>query len=774
MVEIRALKIRITGTVQGVGFRPFVYRTAVALGIGGEVLNDGKGVLIHAYGASTALNSFLEALTEQAPHLSRIREIRTEPLATSYAATKFLIADSKSGSGRETDIAHDTATCGACLNELHDPANRRHLHPFINCTDCGPRYSLITGLPYDRSNTTMASFSMCERCREEFLNPLDRRFHNQTVCCPDCGPRLRIEKGDGMQIDSNDPIEECRRFISEGGIAAIKGIGGYHLACRADHTPSVATLRSRKRRPSKPFALMVKDMDSARRIAVLTPNDEALLRGPEHPIVVVPKRKSRLVSREIAPGVDTLGIMLPYTPIHHLLFDRDVFRVLVMTSGNMSGEPMVHTEENARSSLVGIADLFLTHNRPIHVRVDDSIVRFAAGGPLLLRRARGFVQQSLPSPFSVEGIIALGGILKSTVAVGGKRNCYLSHYVGSLHNVNTLRALEEIAGHLIDLLDIRPSVYALDLHPCGLQRSLAAETKVPVEFIQHHHAHAAACMAENQVKGPAVCVVYDGTGYGEDGTLWGGEILIADYHGYRRAAHWSPIPLPGGEQAIRQPWRIALGALHSRMGDCALESAAPGVSKADREAVVEILRSGVSCPISSGIGRLFDAMSAALGICRVRTYEGQPAVELEAVADKTVTEIYDDMPIHKKDTTVVLDGPALAAAALLDMRRGTAVSRVVSRFHNTIAHATIQTVQKVAERERLDTVCLSGGCFQNVLLLERTITGLENTGLKVLIHRCIPSNDESTAYGQAVIAGARRYWKRCGTRGPNITSLART
>jgi hydrogenase maturation protein HypF len=748
--------IRVRGTVQGVGFRPFVYRLAFRFGIRGSVKNDGAGVAIEAAGLLADLDKFIACLKSEAPPLSSVTSVEVSGRSASAPAPEtFVIAESSKSEMIELDIARDTATCDACLAEMRDKADRRFGHPFINCTDCGPRYTIINKLPYDRPNTAMAGFEMCPNCRREFEDPASRRFHAQPICCPDCGPRLELLDQKGSLISTDDPIAACIEWIAAGQIGAIKGIGGYHLACRADDGEIVSRLRSRKNREEKPFALMARDCSAAELIVWLSPDDRRLLESIERPIVLCRKRDDLggSVAPGVAPGLSTLGIMLPYTPVHHLLFDRSDFKILIMTSANRSDEPMVHDDVYARTVLDGIADFYLSHDRPVLVRTDDSIARIVAGSPLLLRRGRGFVPEPLPAPRDVTGVVGCGGVLKSTVSVGRGTSCYVSQYVGNVENLETLDQLESIKRHLLDVLGVSPVLFVADLHP-GTLSGRIADAGAPLLRVQHHHAHAAACMAENRLTGKTVCVVYDGTGYGDDGTVWGSEILIADYHGYERFGHPAPMLMPGGDSAILHPWRMAMGALYPLRGEAVVDLF-PAIAEQERLAVLDLLRNSVSCVQTCGMGRLFDSLSALLNVCTRRSYEGQPAMALEAIVDPVESGTYD-VPLNgMADGSVTWQPAALLGQALADFRRGSGASAVAGRFHATVAEITARIAVQAAEKAKTGMICLTGGCFQNAILLEKTAALLKKAGLQPIVHRMVPPNDESISYGQLVIGAMR-------------------
>ena len=750
--------ITIKGAVQGVGFRPFVYRTALARGVRGWVRNDALGVVVRAVGARENLEAFLNSLQTTPPPLAIVRSFEIREDAPQELPESFAIVESAQGERLEADVARDSAVCEACLAEMRDAGNRRFRHPFINCTDCGPRFTIIEKLPYDRPATTMAAFTMCKECKKEYESPGDRRFHAQPISCPSCGPALSLLDGEGNAIVASDPLKKCVALLERGAIVAVKGLGGFHLACRADDAGAVARLRLRKMREEKPLAIMVRDLSVARRFAEMGAEEKSLLESCERPIVVCGKKNVSGLAANIAPGLPTLGVLLPYTPMHHLLFIDGRFDALVMTSGNVTDEPIAYTNDGALTRLKGIADAFLTHDRDIHVRNDDSIVRVLDGKPMLLRRSRGYVPDPLPAPCDVHGCVALGGVLKSTVAVGRARMCYLSQYVGAVATVEAVEGLWRLIHHLLRVLDVSPRCYVGDMHPQTLMRPAGSGRQLPYSKVQHHHAHAVACMAENEVRGNAVCVVYDGTGYGLDGCVWGGELLLAGNSDFTRIGHLAYMPLPGAEAAIRSPGRMALAALFTKMGDEAAV-ACPWMPDEEKEATLAMVRSNANCIPTSSMGRLFDAVSAMLGICKKRTYEGQPAIELEGRAAIEETGEYDPL-VAATDAGVIIDGAGILMQAYLDFKAGATVQRVAGRFHSTIARATAEAVRMAADITGCVDVCLSGGCFQNALLLTRIVRNLKSAGLTPSIHRRLPPNDECVSYGQLVIAGARRMESR--------------
>ncbi|MFH1731890.1 MAG: carbamoyltransferase HypF [Planctomycetota bacterium] len=746
-----------TGTVQGVGFRPFVYRLALDHGIAGSVRNFSGGVEILAQGAPGDVDRFVRRLRDDAPPLARIRELAVTDLALS-GETAFRIETTGAAGGLDVDAARDIATCDACLAEMRDPSGRRYRHPFINCTDCGPRYTIIESLPYDRPNTSMKVFPMCPACEREYNDPADRRFHAQPVCCHDCGPALKLLDTDGTPLCSGDPVTDVADALAGGRIVAVKGIGGFHLACDARSPDAVTRLRERKYREEKPLAVMVRDVDAARAIAELGASERLLLEGPERPIVLLAKRgEGGCIAREVAPRSKFLGLMLPYTPVHHMLLERLPY--LVMTSGNKTEEPIARTNEAALEKLRGIADVFLVHDRAILTRNDDSVVREIARGAVIIRRSRGYVPEPIAAGEGVGGIIACGPMLKNCIAVGRNDLAYVSQHIGDLTNLETYRSLEQTAEKLCGMLGIEPELAACDAHPGYASTRFAESLGLPVVRVQHHHAHIVACMAENDLRGRVIGIAFDGTGYGDDGHTWGSEILIADRAGYERFGHLSYMKMPGGDAAVEHPGRMALGALFPLLGRDAA-NLLPWMDEADHrkrsvDAVIEMIERGVNTPLTCGMGRLFDAASALLGVCTRRTYEGQPAIELEGVADPEAAGSYP-IQLIERGGQLEVDGAAILAAICEDRDAGMEIPRVAGRFHNTIADVVLEYAAAARDRTGLSDVCLSGGCFQNALLLEKSAAGLAAAGFAVHRHRLVPPNDGCVALGQLVVAAHTR------------------
>ena len=744
------VRVRVEGTVQGVGFRPFVYRLADELDLAGWVLNDSRGVLVEAEGEPAALARLLERLRSDAPPLAVVERVSEEPLDPS-GEPGFRITESEDRGSADAPVSPDMATCDECLAEIMDPGNRRHRYPFTNCTNCGPRFTIVRGVPYDRPLTTMASFEMCARCRAEYEDPLDRRFHAQPNACPDCGPSLSLTDRAGRAVaEGNEAsLEATALALAEGRIVAIKGIGGFHLACRADDEAVVAELRARKHREDKPFALMAPSAEMALELVELNDTAGGLLVSRERPIVLAPRRPDAPVAPSVAPASRELGVMLPYSPLHHLLLD-DAGVPLVLTSANVSDEPIAFRDTDALERLSGIADLFLLNDRPIETRTDDSVVRVAAGRPQFLRRSRGYVPRDLPLD-TRRPMLACGAELKSTFCLARDGRAWVGHHIGDLKNYETLRSFTEGIEHFERLFAVRPEIAAHDLHPEYLSTKYALELEgVETMGVQHHHAHLASCLAEHRETGPAVGAIFDGTGYGTDGTVWGGELLVGDATGFDRRGHLQPVRMPGGERAIHQPWRMACSWLLEALGPQPPlpPLIASDVSAEEWRKVAELAASGLASPLTSSIGRLFDAVAALCGIRAEVNYEGQAAVELEGIADTTEAGEY---PLPGDE---LLDARETVRAILADLGAGVGVPVVAARFHNGVGRATARACARIAEAEGTDRVVLSGGVFQNRLLLERTTEALERAGLRVLVPRLLPPNDGGIAFGQAAVAAA--------------------
>jgi hydrogenase maturation protein HypF len=759
-MALRRARVRVEGIVQGVGFRPFVHALAGRLGLAGLVGNDAGGVFVEVEGSAETVERFLEALAAEAPPLAVIERVTATPLAPT-GVRGFAIAPSEAGGERQALVSPDTATCDDCLRELADPADRRYRYPFVNCTNCGPRFTIVRDVPYDRPATTMAGFAMCADCAREYHDPADRRFHAQPVCCPACGPALALLDRDGGAA-AGDPLAGAAARLREGAVVAVKGLGGYHLAADAASEPAVAALRARKHREDKPFAVMVADLEAARALCQVDAVEAAMLTSPRRPIVLLRRRppgSGADVAASVAPGNRSLGVMLPYTPLHHLLL-AEVGRPIVLTSGNVSDEPIAYRDEEARERLGGIADWFLTHDRPIHVRADDSVVRAFGGRELPLRRSRGFAPLPLPLPWPFpRHVLACGAELKHTFCLAKGGHAFLSHHVGDLENYETYRSFTEGVEHFRRLFAVEPEVVAHDLHPEYLSTKYALELDgVELEGVQHHHAHVAACLADNGEPGPVLGVAFDGLGYGPDGTIWGGELLVADLESFRRVGHLEVVTMPGGTAAIKEPWRMAAVWLDQALGGQVPERLDVVGRNQDRwERVVALARSGTASPATSSAGRLFDAVAAILGVRDTINYEGQAAVELEQLADPSETTAYPAQISGpgSEGGPLRLGGTDLIRAVVSDVVAGVATPLVAARFHNGLAGATVAACQTLRDDTGLGTVALSGGVFQNMLLLERTVAALEQQGFRVLVHSRVPPNDAGISLGQAAVAGAR-------------------
>ncbi|MGW5666786.1 carbamoyltransferase HypF [Micromonospora sp. NPDC003776] len=748
----RRVHVRVEGIVQGVGFRPFVHALATEYHLAGFVGNDTAGVFVEVEGDGERLGAFLADLSRRAPALAQVERLTTAVVPPN-GRPGFTIVTSVTGAGREALISPDNATCPDCLGELSDPSDRRHGYPFTNCTNCGPRFTIVEDVPYDRRTTTMAAFALCADCAAEYADPGNRRFHAEPVCCPRCGPALRLVGAGGAPVPG-DPLDTTVRWLRHGRIVAVKGLGGYHLAARADDERTVSTLRARKHREEKPFALMAADLEAARTLVDVPPAAVPVLTGSRRPVVLLPRRPDAPVAASVAPGNRDLGVMLPYTPLHHLLLRR-LGTPIVLTSGNVSDEPIVHRDDDAHQRLAGIADGFLTHDRRIHVRTDDSVVRVFRGRELPVRRSRGYVPAPVTLPWRFDRpVLACGAELKNTFCVAKGRRAFVSHHIGDLENFETLQAFTDGISHFTRLFDIRPQVVAHDLHPEYLSTKYALQrADVELVGVQHHHAHIASCLADNGDPGPVIGVAFDGLGFGTDGTLWGGELLIADLAGFERVGHLAAVPMPGGVAAVREPWRMAAAYLDDIYGDAVPDLAVARRQERRWRAAVAMARRGTNAPRTSSVGRLFDAVSAILGLHDRVTYEGQAAIALEQRADPDERGGYRVEaagPVPLQDV-----GHALVRCVVDDLLADVDPGRVAARFHHGLADAVVRAAGAVRDSRGLATVALSGGVFQNMLLLDRVSSGLEQDGFRVLVHSRVPPNDGGISLGQAVVAAAR-------------------
>jgi hydrogenase maturation protein HypF len=781
----RALEIRVRGRVQGVGFRPTVWRLARELGLSGEVFNDAEGVLIRADGEESAIAAFLKRLESEPPPLACIEAIEIAGFRGALSGD-FRIVESAGGEAR-TEISPDAAICPACAAEIADPLERRFRYPFTNCTHCGPRLTIIAGVPYDRERTAMASFPLCEKCRAEYEDPADRRFHAEAIACPACGPEAKLIRLDGGPVNFRPPsaldaADAAARFIQQGEIVAIKGLGGYHLACDATNADAVARLRARKRRDAKPFALMARDIGIIRAYCAVSPEEEQWLKSAAAPIVLLRATGPNTLPDAIAPGLNTIGFMLPYTPLH-LLIMRALDRPAVMTSGNFSDEPQVIGDGEARGKLRAIASYVIVHNREILNRVDDSVVRSAYGAVRVLRRARGFAPApvKLPKGFAeAPEILAFGAELKATFCLLKNGHAILSQHQGDLENAETFADYQKNLGLYAELFDHKPKALAADKHPQYLSSKLALEraqaAALPLIEVQHHHAHIAACLAENgrgPDEPPVLGAVLDGLGFGEDGSIWGGELLLAGYGSFRRLGTMKPVAMLGGAQAVREPWRNLYAHLMAEMGWPEFSMNFSGLelhayfSAKPRPLLDRMIEGGVNSPLASSCGRLFDAVAAVLNLCRDRqAYEGEAAMRLEAMTDEAALAqegegaAYPLAIANLSGTGLPYIEPLPMWRAILgDLTLETPPPLMAARFHKGLAKAVIAMVIRLAQQDGaegalFDTVALTGGCFQNRILFELVAAGLERAGFAVLSHRQIPANDGGIALGQAAIAAA--------------------
>jgi hydrogenase maturation protein HypF len=768
--------IQVRGIVQGVGFRPFVYNLAQSLGLIGYVFNSSSGVTIEIEGPGAAVEGFLKKLNEDPPQLAEITEITVSEMEIEGGAG-FSILGSREKAGEFVLVSPDAGTCDACWSDFGDPANRRYGYPFTNCTHCGPRYTILRDIPYDRAKTTMSAFTMCAACEKEYEDPRDRRFHAQPNACAACGPSLLLVKSVAspsmaaavqylgncwfQDKDSLAIVRQARGLLAEGKILAVKGLGGFLLACDATNEAAVAELRRRKRRPHKPFALMVRDLAAARRLCEVSAEDEASLLSPRRPIVILSRRPETTLASGIAPGDKTLGVMLPYTPLHYLLFSdspeiESEWAALVMTSGNLSEEPIVISNHEAMLQLGGVADWFLLHNRDIATRVDDSVVRSFEGRERVLRRSRGFVPQTIDLGTNLEEVLAFGGELKNTFCLTKGRYAILSQHIGDLENYETMQFFEETLSNLKHVFRVVPRAAVYDLHPGYMSTRMALASGMEHKIgVQHHHAHIASCMAENHLRGRVLGVAMDGTGFGTDGKVWGGEFLVADFAGFTRRAHLRNVLLPGGDAAVRQPWRMALSYLRDVFGQ-----QIPGelrcfqrIEEKQVALVDTMLKRRIQTVETSSCGRLFDAVAALLGVATEVTFEGQAAMALEAMADRGVEKRYDFAT--EEGETMVLDFRPAISAMVKDLSRGRGAGEISASFHNTLSAAIGEICGKIGAADGVNRVCLSGGSFQNLYLLGRTVVELRRRGFGVFLHAQVPANDGGLSLGQAMVANQR-------------------
>ena len=768
-------RVQVHGLVQGVGFRPFVHALAHRLGLSGHVVNTADGVLVEVEGTAAAVDAFLDQVRHHPPALAVVESVTSQRIPA-RGGSDFEIRDSRGGPGR-TAVPPDVATCADCLDDLSTPGNRRHRHPFVSCTSCGPRFTIVTALAYDRPNTTMADFAMCDACAREYADPTDRRFHAQPVCCPECGPTLSLVRPGAADLAGEEAASEARRLLREGAVLAVKGLGGYHLACDAENPQTVALLRKRKQRGDKPFAVMVHDVTTAARVAALGAADRAVLTGHHRPIVLLPRDGAAdppiRIAEGVAPGNPDLGVMLAYTPLHHLLLgiagDVPGARVLVMTSGNVAGEPIVTDDADARVRLAALVDGWLTHDRRIHVPCDDSVVRVVEGVELPVRRSRGYAPMPVHLPFSTPPALAVGGDLKNTFCLAEGRAAWLSAHVGDMDDVRTQVAFEAAEAHLEGLTGIRPGAVAADRHPGYRSRRWAARWSTqgrPLVSVQHHHAHVASTMADAGHDGtrPVLGVAFDGTGYGDDGAAWGGEFLRADYGGCQRVGHLAYVPLPGGDAGVQNPCRMALS--HLRAAGVAPHPDLPAVQACSSDELgllARQLETGFGCVPTSSMGRLFDAVASLVGVCHRAGYEAQAAIELEGLARRL--DLWDRrVGGYAFGAPDVADGSVdcgpVVAAVVDDVRAGVGADLVAARFHRGVVDLVVAVATRVREETGTDEVTLSGGVFVNTVLTAGCSRALGGAGFRVLRHRSVPPTDAGLALGQLAVLAHRLHHER--------------
>jgi hydrogenase maturation protein HypF len=755
--NISRTRISVQGVVQGVGFRPFVYQLAHKHSLKGWVCNTSGDVKIDAEGEQVALEHFLSDLEALSPPQASIESISvTSEPAVGY--DHFVIRESVSEEGRYQLISPDIATCPACLEELFSPSDRRYRYPFTNCTNCGPRFTIIEDIPYDRPKTTMSSFKMCPQCQKEYDNPLDRRFHAQPNACPRCGPALQLVDSSGNSIPTADTLSAASNLLKEGKIVAIKGLGGFLLACDASNDEAVQLLRKRKQRPSKPLAIMLASIEEVKKHCQVSSSEEALLTSPQSPIVLLRWKAKSPISPAVAPQLNYLGVMLPYTPLHHVLV-RETGLPLVMTSGNLSEEPIAKDNDEAIRRLRDIADYFLIHNRDIYARYDDSVTMVERDMTQLIRRARGYAPYPIHLPFKAKPVLACGAELNNTFCLTRDEYAFLSQHIGDMENLETLEHFETTIELYQRLFRIQPEIVAYDMHPeyLATKYALAMVAESPdTTFIpiQHHHAHIVSCLADNGLQEPVIGVALDGTGFGSDGHIWGGEFLLADYRGFNRLGHLQYVPLPGGAAAIKRPYRMAISYIFRLLGETALNQGLPFLGQVDGieiDLIKRQIEQGINSPLTSSCGRLFDAVSALIGVRGKIDYEAQAAIELEMVADENETGSYPFSIIEQNGMNIVRFDE-LFSAIINDLSQGASPARISSRFHRTVAQVVMQMCKRLASRTGINKVALSGGVFQNRLLLRLTVAALEGAGLSVLTHREVPTSDGGISLGQAVIA----------------------
>jgi hydrogenase maturation protein HypF len=763
-------QILVRGIVQGVGFRPFVFSLAQQRALKGKVLNNSTGVLIDVEGEAQAIEQFVNEIKLKPPPLSIIESVVLNHLQTPAYYKDFRIVESESNGAKFVPISADIATCEDCFEELFNPLDRRYRYPFINCTNCGPRFTIIEDVPYDRAKTTMRDFKMCDACRAEYEDPLDRRFHAEPTACSQCGPSVFLTDKQGFDLtDEKNHVRLAQTLLLNGAIVAIKGLGGFHLACDALNQKTVERLRHRKYREDKPFALMANSIEIVKEYCVVSKAEEELLSSPHRPIVLLERKTDAKIPNAIAPNVNTLGFMLPYTPLHYLLLEN-LDKPLVMTSGNISDEPICYKDEEANERLKPIADYFLLHNRRIHIRTDDSVIRVSTvcaygrvnksairnpQSAIVLRRSRGYAPAPVKTSFKFKKqILACGAELKNSFCLTKDDYAFISHHIGDLENLETLKSFTEGIEHFKQLFNLEPEIIAYDLHPEYLSTKYAMETDAEKIGVQHHHAHIAACMADNEIEGEVIGVAMDGLGFGADGKLWGGEFFVADFKTAERIAHLDYVPMPGGTKAIREPWRMAAVYMQRAFGDEFLNVNLPFIQNINRgewKTLQRMIKTETNCPETSSMGRLFDAVSGLLCLRNTVNYEGQAAIELETIANKNETRSYE----FEIENNHVIRAEKIIQQAVDDLLNGCSANEVSVKFHLAVVNLIARIASQIRDERHLNRIALSGGIFQNMFLLDRVCGLLETDGFEVFTHSRVPANDGGISLGQVAIANAR-------------------
>jgi hydrogenase maturation protein HypF len=747
-------QIEVSGIVQGVGFRPYVYRLAHERELAGVISNTPSGVTIEVQGPREQVEDFMIRLPREAPPLAKITGVAVADLPCN-GDRDFRIVATQRGEAVRTLISPDVSTCDDCLREMLDPDNRRYRYPFINCTNCGPRFTIVHDIPYDRSHTSMSVFPMCPACRAEYEDPMNRRFHAQPNACWECGPRLELWDQSGRVIQDGDPIATTITALQEGFVVAVKGLGGFHLVADATNAAAVALLRHRKHRIEKPFAVMVPDLEAARRFCEVDHLAETALWSLPRPIVLLRRHKPSPIAEEVAPFNRDFGVFLPYTPLHHLIFAEGQFQALVMTSGNLSEEPIAIDNQEAIKRLNGLADLFLVHNRDILLRCDDSVMRVVKGKARQMRRSRGFVPVPVFLKEELPPVLAVGGELKNTICVTTGKHAFLSQHIGDLENLESYRFFEQAIAHLTKVLQIQPQIVAYDLHPDYFSTKWALQSGIQAVGVQHHHAHIASCMAENHVEGRVIGFALDGTGYGSDGQIWGGEVLVTGYDSFERMAHFEYVPLPGGSAAIQEPWRMAVSYLSHHFGRTFLNWQIPFVQQLDlnkTELLLQMIHKGVNSPLTSSCGRLFDAVAALAGVRKQINYEAQAAIELEMTMDGSAPEQAYSLDLIRVEDRWIISTRRLFEAIVRDLAAAKSAPVISQRFHDGLIAVFVRLANLIRQRTWLEQVCLSGGTFHNKYLLENLMARLRAEGFEVFAQSEVPAGDGGLSLGQALVA----------------------